>query len=545
MPTERQPESESRLFDDREETRRVELGQGTHEIRIEPKAARRLWSLGLGLAALIGLSYAVPVLHPLRPWAPGEGYVPFWNVIGRELLGQGSEIERERRELAELQDMAAQVPTPEPSARPTSLVVPSATGTPSALPAGPVFPPYQRPAEDVVPKVLLEDAERLFPFYEKLALAEFGTPGVIARAGQWGDSILGDDGLSHALRTRLQRRFGDAGHGFHVLGRYNLAYLHRGVHYRDREGWSSRCEIIFKCESDGHYGYGGVSTRSSGGGAARWRTTKEGIGSSVSRFELWYAAMPEGGDFQIKVDGEVERVVHTGAEELADGFEVIEVPDGAHEFEVRASGGAVRGYGVVLERKGPGVVWDSLALIGAFTQRLDYQDAAHIENQIRTRDLDLLVFTLGGNDVQREKMDLYRTMQPYEEEFSRVIAKFRKGKPSAACLVTSVTDHGERVGAHGVRSRRIVPKLVASQRKVAAQQGCAFFDNFQAMGGDGAIERWYRSKPPLAGADLGHPTSEGHEVLATLLYQALMHGYAEFRQRVTGEPLPSAEKKEP
>jgi lysophospholipase L1-like esterase len=193
---------------------------------------------------------------------------------------------------------------------------------------------------------------------------------------------------------------------------------------------------------------------------------------------------------------------------------------------------------VVLERDVPGVVWDSLALIGSFTQRLDYQDPEHIQNQIAHRDLDLLVFTLGGNDVQREKMDLYRTMQPYEDEYRRVIAKFRAGKPEAACLVTSVTDHGERVGAHGIRSRRIVPKLVEAQREVAKEQGCAFFDLFTAMGGEGSIERWYRSKPPLAGGDLGHPTSEGHEVLAALLYQALMHGYAEYRERMAGEPLP-------
>jgi len=193
---------------------------------------------------------------------------------------------------------------------------------------------------------------------------------------------------------------------------------------------------------------------------------------------------------------------------------------------------------VVLERSGPGVVWDSLALIGSFTQRLDYQDPAHIASQIARRDLDLLVFTLGGNDVQREKMDLYRTMDPYEEEYDRVITKFRAGKSEASCLVTSLSDHGERVGAHGVRTRRIVPKLVESQRKVAKARGCAFFDTFAAMGGEGSVERWYRSSPPLIGGDLGHPTSEGHEILATLLYQALMHGYAEYRARMVGEPLP-------
>jgi lysophospholipase L1-like esterase len=527
--------SEAGLFDQKDETAHVTLKQGESPTnQLSRPAKRRLLYVVAGLVGLIGATYVVPPLHVFRPWVKGEGYVPFWNVVGREFMGEGEQLAKEQRDMKALEELAVVPPS-------TADTEPLVDPVPTAVPGGSAtatFPPHQPGPDDKAPKVLLEDGERLAAFYDKLTLVELGMSGAIARAGQWGDSILGDDGLSHAVRTRLQRRFGDAGHGFHVLGRYNLAYLHRGVHYRDREGWTSRCEIIFKCENDGRYGYGGVSTRSSGGGTARWKTTKEGIGSRVSRFELWYGLAEDGGDFQIKVDGAVQAVVNTKADQVGDGYHVIEVPDGPHEFEVRSSGGAVRGYGVVLERSGPGVVWDSLALIGSYTQRLDYQDQEHIAGQIARRDLDLLVFTLGGNDVQREKTDLYRTMEPFEQEFERVITKFRAGKPGAACLVTSLTDHGERVGAHGVRSRRIVPKLVESQRKVAKARGCAFFDMFQAMGGEGSIERWYRSSPPLAGADLGHPTSEGHEVLASLLYQALMHGYAEYRKGMEGKPLP-------
>src|SRR5690606_32093868 len=138
-----------------------------------------------------------------------------------------------------------------------------------------------------------------------------------------------------------------------------------------------------------------------------------------SRFELWYLKQPQGGKFQIKVDGRVDRVVDTQAAEPVSGWELIELEDGAHEFEVRAiGGGAARGFGVVLERDVPGVVWDGLALIGSFTQRLDYQEPEHIAEQIKHRDNDMLVFLLGGNDVQREKMDLWRSMKPYEEEYT-------------------------------------------------------------------------------------------------------------------------------
>jgi lysophospholipase L1-like esterase len=184
------------------------------------------------------------------------------------------------------------------------------------------------------------------------------------------------------------------------------------------------------------------------------------------------------------------------------------------------------------------VVWDELSLIGAFTQRLDYQDVEHLAWQLQRRKVDLMVFMLGGNDVQRETMDLVRTMEPYEQEYTRVIRKFRQGRPEASCLIMSLQDHGERVGRYGVRSRRIVPKLVESQRKVALAEGCAFFDTFQAMGGKDSIGRWYHARPQLAGADFAHPTVLGQELLATLLYKALMRGYSDFRQSHEGKPLP-------
>jgi lysophospholipase L1-like esterase len=336
----------------------------------------------------------------------------------------------------------------------------------------------------------------------------------------------------------MQGRFGDAGHGFHALSRYSIGYSHRGVRFQDRGGWRS-CEIIFKCRPDERYGYAGVSSGSSSGGASTWQTTKDAPGNRVSRFELWYAKGPDGGRFQVKIDGAVARVIETRAPKPSDAVEVFRVADGPHSFEVRAiGGGASRGYGVVLERDVPGVVWDELSLIGSFTQRLDYQDGSHLGWQLRRRDIDLMVFIFGGNDVQREFNDLKTDMKPYEAEYGRVIQKFTSGRPEASCLVMSLIDHGTR-SSQTVRTRGIVPRLVSSQRKVALSEGCAFFDTFTAMGGSGSIARWFRARPQLAAPDFSHPTPAGQAVIATLFYRALMQQYAAFRRARVGERLPA------
>jgi lysophospholipase L1-like esterase len=176
-------------------------------------------------------------------------------------------------------------------------------------------------------------------------------------------------------------------------------------------------------------------------------------------------------------------------------------------------------------------------LIGSFTQRLDYQNAEHLGWQLRRRDIDLMVFMFGGNDVQREFDDLKTEMRPYEQEYTRVVRKFRKGRPEASCMIMSLIDHGARVEG-GVRTRSIVPRLVASQRKVAQAEGCAFFDTFQAMGGLNSVARWLRARPQLAAPDFSHPTLAGQGVIATLLYRALMHEYVAYRRENAGAPLP-------
>ncbi len=507
------------------------------------RARRRLLGLAGTVLGLLALPYLVPQLDALAPWHPGGDYVPFWNVVARQEAEQVERVERAQvKGFEELALSAEEEPSEEPSHREAVAAVP-APMAPAGAEAHPeatkLFPPYTAAPEGLGKvETELENPEALDYYFGQLTLTDLKLPGAVTRAGQWGDSVLCGDGLTHALRQHLQARFGDGGHGFHDMSRYSVGYMHRGVRFQDRGGWRT-CEIIFKCRPDAHYGYGGVSSVGPPGAESMWQTAKQGPGDRVSRFELWYAKAPDGARFEVKIDGAEQRVVDTHGPKLQDAVAVFPVPDGPHSFEVKAVGeGLARGYGVVLEREGPGVVWDELSLIGSFTQRLDYQNRAHLGWQLRRRNVDLMVFIFGGNDVQREFDDLRTQMPPYENEYNRVIAKFRAGRPEASCLVMSLIDHGQRVD-NTVRTRGIVPRLVSSQRKVAGMQGCAFFDTFHAMGGMDSIGRWFQARPQLAAPDFSHPSAAGQAVIATLVYRALMKSYGEFRTRKTGEPLPA------
>jgi lysophospholipase L1-like esterase len=488
--------------------------------------------------ACILATYLVPALHFARPWTSPDAElamlqgerddaVPYWNIIGRELLGEGearAAVDAQAEATAELahtvlaeQDVAPIVDK--------QVITPAATDR---------LPPYQaQPGDDEAPTqpIELPSPTALDGFFARLARTDAGYAHAVTRVVHWGDSVVAADHITSSVRAKMQQRFGDAGHGFHLLAKPNASYIHKAVEFRGGDDWS-RCYIINKCKSDGLYGLGGTTVWSSGGAETTFRTADDTPnGRKVGKLELWYLADPKGGDVRVRIDRGEPQVVSTRAELAGDSWQTIDMDDGSHELEIRAAGGGkVRLYGVVMERDVPGVVWDGMAQLGAFTSRMLYFEPEHIRDQIAHRDAALLVFMFGGNDLllAQSKLDDYR------ETFRQLLQRFRAQPKPPDCLVMSPVDHGIREGQRVV-SNAMVAKVTAIQREVAFEQGCGFFDTQAAMGGDGSVARWRKANPPLISGDLAHLTDPGQKVLGHMLYVAIVQHYVEYRRRSGAE----------
>lgn len=482
----------------------------------------------VAIAATYTAPYTRPELEMAQPWKVGEDYVPFWNLIGRELLGEGETVAAANDELLKAQALAREEALKEETAEPfvDRVVLPPAA-------EGEKLPAYAGHAEDAdAVEMPLENVETLDPFYAALTATELGYAGAITRVMHYGDSAIGNDGIPGAIRAKMQARFGDAGHGFHLLGQPNASYRHQGVRFDERSPFG-HCFIIFDCRNDGHYGLGGTSFESTGGAEIRLSTANKGaMGRKASRFELWYAGVPRGGKIKVQLDAQEPVVLETAAEALEDRWYEATAEDGEHTFSVRAAGGKVRAYGVVMERTVPGVVWDEMSQIGALTRRMSNFEEKHLHSQVQHRDPDLLVLMFGGNDMSTQG-----TMAKYRDELTAVLRLFRGAKDPLPCLIMAPLDHGEREG-NRIVTRPIVPKIVNAQREVAKAEGCAFFDTYMAMGGEGSMGRWVRSSPALGAGDLSHVTHHGHKVIGGLLYRSLVAGYVDYRKRVAGTPVP-------
>jgi lysophospholipase L1-like esterase len=387
------------------------------------------------------------------------------------------------------------------------------------------------------PPVALDDpsGHALDALYTKLSRVDAKEPKTVARIAHFGDSIIVSDFVSGQLRRNLQRRFGDAGHGFVLMANAWPSYFHWDVERYATAGWQVS-RIVGPYADDGWYGLGGVAFRAEKNVLARVGTAKSGtFGQSVSRFVVSYAEEPHGGRFQLRVDGKDVAVIDTSGSEPKSRFHELSVPDGAHELELQTLSGESRLFGIVLERDGPGVVLDALGIQGARIRFLDKEDDAHWAEQLRWRDPDLLIYQFGANEsgdgFVYSMADFHRTMLD-------VLAQAKRALPRASCLVVGAMDRAAKQGDEIV-SVRVIPALVAEQKKAALENGCAYFDTYRAMGGKGSMPLWV--KRGLGQADLTHPSGAGAERLANWIYGALMRGYGAWRTD-QGAQLPTSGK---
>jgi lysophospholipase L1-like esterase len=376
----------------------------------------------------------------------------------------------------------------------------------------------------------------MYHFYAALARTEQKQPGAITRISHFGDSPISGDLISGEARTLLQEKFGDSGHGFILASKPWDFYYHEGV-VMDGKGWKVNSPIL-PGGSAGACGLGGASfTSASPSAYSEVHTMKKGEGSAVGRFDIFYRAQPHGGSFLAYVDKEEARKFSTQADAKASAVVSISVEDGGHKLKITPEGdGTVTLYGVALERTMPGVVYDTLGMLGGTVHHLTlFHEDAWIED-LQNRKPDLVILNFGTNESNYG----YLPYADYLRNYAVVIGRVRAALPGTSVLIMSPMDRGTRNDDGDIVTIPGIPALVAAQRHVARTEGVAFFNTFAAMGGMGTMARWYEDKPRLVTGDFTHPTYTGAQQLGTMLVNALMKGFAEYKKSQGSPPCTPA-----
>lgn len=368
---------------------------------------------------------------------------------------------------------------------------------------------------------LIDQKEALKAFYQALWRTEAQQPGAVTRILHYGDSPVTADSITGDVRSLLQEHFGDAGHGFILIAKPWAWYGHRGVDVRG-SGWHIEAASQSRA-LDGFHGLGGVSFQGSTGASSQLVLHED-----HARMEVKYLRQPGGGLLAVQADGALIDKVETDGPEKQPAFKMFDLPAGARDIDLIVERGPVRMFGVSFEKDGPGVIYNSLGLNGGQVQMVRrFFEKAQWAAALQHEQPDLVVVNYGTNEsLYADYVERY-----YPGELREVIGRIKTAVPKASVLVMSPMDRGERNSLGQIVTPPTLPRLVEIQRQIAAEMSCAFFNTFQAMGGEGTMGRWYESQPRLVSADFIHPLPAGAKKVGVLLDQALESGFRQFKAR--------------
>ena len=159
---------------------------------------------------------------------------------------------------------------------------------------------------------------------------------------------------------------------------------------------------------------------------------------------------------------------------------------------MRVDSGRVRLYGVEFRKDRPGVLYSSLGVNGANITLLGHAfNGAHWTAQLHHYKPDLVMLAYGTNESGFPKF----VDSTWGAEMKAVVRRVQTALPDASILLMSPMDRGERNDRGEIETIAAMPRLVKIEAKVAEETGVAFFNTFQAMGGDGTMARWYAAEP--------------------------------------------------
>lgn len=359
------------------------------------------------------------------------------------------------------------------------------------------------------------------PFYR--ALDELKKRPRMVRIAVFGDSFIEADILTADLREMLQKRYGGCGVGFVTITSITNGF--RPTVRHSFSGWQSHSimdSVFFDRSKQGISGHyfvprpgAQVQLRGQNNYASRLDTCEQAsiffynkgevtLSVRVNREEERRETFPPTGELQeMKVQGRIGSVRWT-----------VESAD------------STLFYGLAMDGA-QGIVVDNFSLRGSSGLSLRSVPIWMMREFNEQRPYDLIILQYGLN-VATERG---RNYDRYRDGMTATIAHLKEAFPQAGILLVSVGDRDYKTEDGSLRTMPGIKNLVRYQQNLAADNGIAFWNLFEAMGGEGSMVKLVHAKPSMANYDYTHINFRGGRHLAGLLYETLVYGKEKYDRR--------------
>ncbi|MDO4763612.1 MAG: hypothetical protein Q4A00_04455 [Flavobacteriaceae bacterium] len=328
------------------------------------------------------------------------------------------------------------------------------------------------------------------------------------RIAYFGDSMIEGDLMTQTFRKLLQQEFGGAGVGYLPMAS-NVAGFRQSATIK-ASGWA---DTHFMTKGANNLYISGHIFKN-GSGSYRDNTIQDSINVEKSLI------FGQADNAQISVNN---NFVQLNGNHLVNRKVLVNDLEKSIRVEAQTS---VPIYGVSFESEN-GVFVDNFSFRGITGVELNKIDEDFLKAIDEANHYDLIVFQYGVNLLFRPKDTNY---SHYDKAIRPVFEKMKRAFSKSDFLLISTADRAFRYGGE-YKSAIGIPNLVELQAKLALDNGFAFYNQFESMGGENSIIRWANEKPALANKDYIHPNHRGAEVLAEKLFNALMKDYKKYQSK--------------
>ena len=372
-------------------------------------------------------------------------------------------------------------------------------------PAVPAVSPAQRAAarEEIEAKVSglpagFENQAGLAKYFAAVHQAQ--TTGAPIHILQFGDSHTASDDWVNAMRLLAQARYGDGGPGFVTAGHPFRGYRRFDAAGASSIGWKTQGTMALR--GDEYQGLGGLSL------STQLPNQTISLTATGELLSILYLQQARGGELSVTVDGEPSGTISTDGDTGPGHFE-LQLPTGQHEIVLKTLHYApVRLFGWTLDNR-QGITFETMGINGAQAHVILSWNEQVWDDELTRRAPALVIVAYGTNEANSH---LFAADQ-YRADLTAVIERIKHAAPDASILLIGPPDCGR------LKPLLHLDEVVTLQREIALQEGAAFWDWREHMGGPGMVKRWVTAG--LAQTDYIHLTAEGYKMLGEYLFGQL------------------------
>ncbi len=373
----------------------------------------------------------------------------------------------------------------------------------------------------------------------------------VVRIVHYGDSQLEGDRISDYLRNRLQLLFGGQGPGI-LLPNEPTAGSRRSAYVSQSENLKKKAIYISNQKPpENRYGIGGATFIFNGNTSqfVGWDTLRTKKMRKDSSIELVVSTEPKF-DESVQTKSYIKIKNGSSGYRLArqyssikllyrsespfllgfssDTFQSEHFVSATQSLGIKSwyrptykslrlevkKGGFPEIYGLALDGTS-GVAVDNFPMRGSSAIGFSGMDRSLYGEQLRSMNVRCIILQYGINVVPMVRSDY----SYYKSSLIRQLKSIKAAYPGVSIIVVGPSDMSKNKGGNMV-SYENIPLIRDAMKGAAFETGCAFWDLYEAMGGQNSMVSWVNNG--LAQKDYTHFSFRGAKYVGEMLFEAIL-----------------------